>query len=195
VNKIGILSRYSWLLLLIFLVSLSDAQSQGPLVDVGQIKNEVSDLRAEIQRLNTLVLQMRNLMLESATARPVQKDEKAPSQGQDIVSKEPPVNEEQLTKIICRAVGKFFSEAEAALRSSDPAAAEDGMKNALQKLTSALHGYAGTHRVNKLLGIYEGLAWDTFTAVRLRQSIEGDTSFVETLQKHKQKYREACPRD
>jgi hypothetical protein len=194
-KHIGTLSRLSCLVLLVFLVSLSEVQSQGQLTDVSQLKKEVSDLRNEIQRLTNLMLQMRKVVLESTIAAQEREDKKAPSQEQEMVKKEPPVDEAQLTKTICRAVGIFFSEAEAALRMSDPSAAELGMRQAQHKLTSTLQGYTRTRRVSKLLDIYEGLAWDTYTAVRLRPSIEGDQTFIETLQKHKQKYLETCPRD
>ncbi len=195
-KNIGTLSRLSWLILLVFLVSVSGVHAQGPLTDVSDLKKEMGDLKAEIQRLTTLVFQMRKVMLESATIiPPVQKDEKAQPEEQEIAKKEPPVDEAQMTKVICRSVGTFFSEAEAALQMSDTGAAQDGMTNALQKMTSKLHGFKGTHRVTKLLKIYEGLAWDTFTAVQLSRSVQGNTAFLESLRTHKQKYRETCPRE
>ncbi len=193
-KHIGTLSRLSWLFLLVFLFSVSSVHSQGPLTDVSDLKREVNDLKAEIQRLTTMVSQMRQVMLESATVPPVKKETNAPPTEQKTVNKESPADEAEMTKVICRSVGTFFSEAEAALRLTDPAAAQDGMNRALKKMTSKLHGYRGTHRVTKLVKIYEGLAWDTFAAVQLSRSVQGNTAFLAKLQQHKQKYLETCPK-
>jgi hypothetical protein len=105
-----------------------------------------------------------------------------------------PADEKQITKTACQAVGEFFVEAESALRASDSSVARTKMNNALRRMTSALDEYSRTHRVNKLLKIYDGLAWSTYTAVELRQSIAGNEDFLKALRKHKQKYLETCPK-
>lgn len=173
--------------------------------DTTDLKREMSDLRSQVQQLTNLVHQMRNTILETATGScppELQQAQAKPGETakpqdtarpQQAAKETPPVDEEHLTKLVCKSVGEFFPEAEAALSLSDPDAARAAMIKALQKLTTKLHGYAGTHRVNKLLGIYEGLAWDTYTAVQLRQSIEGNTAFLEKLRQHKRKYQETCP--
>jgi hypothetical protein len=122
------------------------------------------------------------------------KDEKEPAKPQEAVKQTAPVDEEHVTKIICQAVGDFFAEADTALTLSDPEAARTALMTTLKKMTSKLHGYKGTHRVDKLLTIYEGLAWDTFTAVQLRESIDGNAAFLESLRQHKQRFVETCPR-
>jgi len=105
------------------------------------------------------------------------------------------LDEQQLTRIICRAVGEFFSQAEAVLRGSDPSTARTGMRDALQKMNDALRVHSKTHRVSKILNIYEGLAWDTYQAVELRESIAGNQDFLRVLKDHKRKYVETCPKD
>jgi hypothetical protein len=190
----GTSCRLASLVLLVFCVCVSQVHAQVVYGDTTDLKREVNDLRSQIQQLTTLVLQMRKAMLESATLpRPV-KDEKEPAKPQEAVKEAAPVDEEHLTRIVCQAVSDFFSEADAVLGMSDPETARTALMKTLQKMTSKLHGYKGTHRVDKLLTIYEGLAWDTFTAVQLRESIEGNTAFLESLRQHKQKFLETCPR-
>lgn len=173
--------------------------------DAGDVRREVNDLKSQIQQLTTLVMQMRKTILENATGTcPPVKEEAAgaaqetakpqeTAKSQESAKQEKPVDDGQLTKIICKGVGQFFREAEAAMSMSDPDAARSALIKSLQNLTSHLHGYRGTHRVDKLMAIYEGLAWDTFTAVQLRQSIQGNATFLETLRKHKKRYMETCP--
>ena len=69
------------------------------------------------------------------------------------------------------------------------------MKKALQNMNSSLQEYAKTHRVSKLLSIYEGLAWDTYVAVELRRSVQGNEDFLKVLGQHKQKYIDTCPKE
>ena len=68
------------------------------------------------------------------------------------------------------------------------------MRSAFHKLNSTLQEYSKLHRVSKLLGIYEGLAWDTYVAVELSGSIQGNQEFIKTLNAHKRKYNETCPK-
>ncbi|HMK34033.1 MAG TPA: hypothetical protein VK463_03125 [Desulfomonilaceae bacterium] len=186
-------SRISLLLLMfVFFGSVSSVQSQDLFREMDQIKRELADTRNELQNLKNLVYEMRKVLLESVTAPQQQRTENVPPQQTKVAKEE--VNEEQLTKIICSAVGTFFSEAEAALRMSNADAAQSAMSKAFRKLTSSLKGYTGTHRVTKLLNIYDGLTWDTYTAVELRQSIPGNADFLEVLNKHRQKFRDTCPK-
>ena len=119
----------------------------------------------------------------------------APPKEEKAVTPEPPVDEKQVTKAACLAVGKFFTEAEASVRASDASVAEARMKKALQNMNSSLQEYAKTHRVSKLLSIYEGLAWDSYVAVELRRSVQGNEEFLKTLRQHKQKYIDTCPKE
>ena len=57
------------------------------------------------------------------------------------------------------------------MRSADSPVAQTTMKKALRNMNLALHEYANTHRVSKLLAMYEGLAWDTYAAVELAGSV------------------------
>lgn len=186
--------RISCFLMVLLLASISTAQSQDIFREVSQVKSDLSSLKSEVNNLRNLVLEMRSVVLEQAmdcgptAPREVQvknrkKEEKQPQ----------PVNEEEITKIACRVVGQFFEEADSALRSRDPSTATPKMKKAFQKMTSALREYSRTHRVSKLLRIYDGLAWDTYTAVELRQSTSGNEDFLKALNRHKQKYIDTCP--
>ncbi len=195
-NRVQGCSRILWLLLVVFLGSVSVSQSQDLVRQVDQLQSDVADLRAEINSLKTVVNGLRKAMLESATAAPAKPmTEKTQPKKETVAKTEPAADEKQLTHDICKAVGKFFSEADASLRESDSTAARDSMNRALVNLTSALKGYSGTHRVSKLLSIYEGLAWDTYVAVALQQSIQGNQDFITALNSHRQKYIETCPRE
>jgi hypothetical protein len=126
---------------------------------------------------------------DKGTAKKTQAKEAQPAP----MKKQKPVDEKEITRSACQAVGKFFTEVDASLRASDEKVAEARMKEALRHMNSALSDYAHTHRVSKLLNIYEGLAWDTYVAVELRQSIQGNQGFLDALNRHKKKYRETCP--
>jgi ribosomal protein L12E/L44/L45/RPP1/RPP2 len=194
-KELGMYSRVFWLLAVVFVALTSNVQSQDVFREMDQIKSEVAKLKNELNDLKSLVYEMRRVVVESATSPGRQAPEKAAPKEEKAAKKEAPLDEEQLTRIICKAVGEFFSEAESALRLSDPSAAETEMNNALQKLTRTLHGYSGTHRVSKLLNIYDGLAWSTYSAVQLRQSISGNEDFLKVLRKHKQRYIDTCPKE
>jgi hypothetical protein len=187
--------RVLLLLLFIFLVSTSNVQSQDIFSEMNQLKGAVSDLKKEISNLTTLVNDLRKSVLRSVT----RKDQRAPDKGSPSEEKaaqpSAPVDEKQVTRTACAAVGKFFEEAEASLRSSDSSITQARMTRAWHHMNAALQDYARTHRVSKLLAIYEGVAWDTYVAVQLRESVQGNEDFLKALAQHKQKYLETCPKE
>ncbi len=193
-KNLRVWSRVSLLLLVVFLGSIRDVRSQDVFREMDQIKKQVSDLKNEVNKLRSLVYDLRKAVIECAIAPARQAPVVAPPKQEAATKSAPPVNEEQVTRTACRAVGKFFSEAEASLRESNPSAAQTRMRKALQNMNSALEEYAKTHRVSKLLRIYEGLAWDTYVAVELRPSIQGNEAFLKALRAHKEKYIETCPK-
>jgi hypothetical protein len=190
----GKCSRISCILMIVFLASISNVQSQDLFREMNQVKSDLSSLKNEVNDLRRLVYELRKVVLEQAMGSGRQARGEVEAKVQKKEEKEAaPVDEEQITKIACRAVGQFFVEAESALRSRDPSIARVKMNVALRKLTSALHDYSRTHRVSKLLRIYDGLAWNTYAAVQLSDSITGNEDFLATLKRHKQKYSETCP--
>ncbi len=188
-------AQVALLFMAIFLGSISNVQSQDLFREMDQLKKEISDLKSEVSNLRNLVYDLRKAVLKSVIAPDQQTSETAPPKEEKAVTPEPPVDEKQITKAACQAVGKFLSDAEASVRASNASVAEARMKKALQNLNSALQEYAKTHRVSKLLNIYEGLAWDTYVAVELRQSIQGNEDFLKALRRHKQKYTDTCPKN
>ncbi|MDQ7785112.1 MAG: hypothetical protein RDU20_19660 [Desulfomonilaceae bacterium] len=193
---VGKCAQMACFLVVIVLASITDVQSQDIFREMNQVKSDLSTLKNEVNDLKTLVYELRRFVLEQALAtdgrlrRTVEADDRVSE-----VRKPSPEDERQITEIACRAVGQFFEEAESALRSRDSSAARTKMNDALGKLTSALSDYSRTHRVTKLLSIYDGLAWNTYTAVQLRQSITGNQDFLDKLRQHKQKYIETCPKE
>jgi hypothetical protein len=188
-------SAISWLLLVILLGSVAVAQSQDLTAQMGQVKEDVAALRNELNTLSTMVYELRQELLKLAPPAPApQVTEKAPPKEQTVVKPETAADEKQLTRDICRAVGKFFDEADVSLKASNSREARDIMNKALVNLASELKGYSGTHRVSKLLGIYEGLIWDTYVAVALRQSVRQE-QYLSSLNRHRQKYIETCPKE
>jgi hypothetical protein len=188
-------SRVFLLLLTVFLASISNVQSQDVFREMDQLKRELSDLKNEVSNLRNLVYDLRKVVLKSATGENLQTPEKAPPKEEKTVQPAPPVNEKQITVAACEAVGKFFKDAEASVRSGDTSVAQARMRKALQHVNTALQEYAKTHRVSKLLAIYDGLAWDTYVAVELRGSVQGNEDFLKALAQHKQKYIETCPKE
>jgi len=174
--------------------SISDAQSQDVFRELDQVKREVSALRNEVNDLKNQFYSLREAILRSVASQDQRASRRALPKGEPAKKQEAPVDEKQLTDSICQAVGKFFAEVDVALRMSDSAAADDRMRGAFHKLNSTLQDYSRLHRVSKLLGIYEGLAWDTYVAVELSGSVQGNEDFIRTINKHKQKYNETCPK-
>ena len=174
--------------------SISDAQSQDVFREVDRIKADVSALRNEVNDLRNQFYALRQAILKSVASQDQRASEKAAPKETAKAKQEIPVSETELTDSICQAVGKFFGEVDAALAMTDSSAAEDSMKKAFHKLNSTLQHYSSLHRVSKLLGIYEGLAWDTYNAVELTGSVQGNEDFIETINKHKRKYNETCPK-
>jgi len=188
-------STILWLLLVILLGSVSVAQTQDMVGQMDQVKEDVAALRSELNELSTIVTQLRQQLLELATAAPAQRaTKKAPPKERIVAKPESAVDEKQLTRDICQAVGKFFAEADASLKASNANEARDIMAKALTNLASGLKEYSGSHRVSKLLGIYEGLIWDTYVAVALRKSVRQE-QYLSYLNRHRQKYLETCPKE
>ena len=191
-NKVGTWSKI-FLLVIIVVGSVSNAQSQDLFSEMDQVKKDLSGLKDEVSRLRNLVYELRDSVLGSAVPLGQRQPEQKPPKDEKAAKPEPPVNEEELTKTICQGVGKFFSEVDASLRLGTDAS-EERMRKAFDDLNSMLQKYSRTHRASKLLGIYQGLAWDTYVAVQLRGSVQGNEEFLKTIEKHKRKYAETCPK-
>jgi len=192
-NMMEVLPRIALLALAIFFGSISNAHSQDLFRDMDQVKRELSDLKNEVSQLKTLVYSLREVVLKSVTAQDQSPSEKTPSKEEKPAKPEAAVDEKEVTREVCQSVGKFFTEVDAGLRASDDAATEAKMRAAFQTMNASLRKYTSTHRVSKLLNIYEGLAWDTYVAVELRGATQGNEEFLEALNRHKRKFRETCP--
>jgi hypothetical protein len=187
--------RIFCLLIVIFPVSIVNAQSQDVFREMSQLKEDLSALRNEVDNLRNLVYELRAAVLKSAAPQEQSPPETPPPPQEPAVKpKESAADDQEITKTVCPAVGKFLSEADASLRMSDPSAAQDRMRAAFKVLNATLQKYAQTHRVSKLLNIYQGIAWDTYVAVELRGAIQGNQDFMESLERHKRKYAETCPK-
>jgi hypothetical protein len=198
----GKCTRVCCLLVIIFLFSLSSVHSQNLLGDTDQIKRELGELRNEVQDLRDMLRSLKRALVDSATRPSPQSSENqpptvapVPPTGQKPDPQKAAVDEVQLTAIICPAVGKFLREAEEIIRENDSSTAEEKMDKAFQTLNATLRPYKATHRADKLLGIYEGLAWDTYVAVNMRHSVQGNQEFLTALAKHKRKYLDTCPQE
>jgi len=192
---VGTCSRICCLFVLIFLCATSDVRSQDLFSEMDQLKRELSDVKGQLDDLRSQVYELRRAVLKSATAPARHAGNKVPPKEEKVVKQEKAPDEQELTRVICGAAGKFFLEAEAILAESDSSAAEARMNKAMQSLHSTLQPHASTHRGNKIIQIYEGLAWDAYVAVELRHSVQGNEEFIQALRKHKQMYLETCPKE
>ena len=165
---------------------MSDAQSQDIFREIDQVKRDMSDLRNELNDLKNQFYGLRQSILRSVASQDQPTPGTQPKE-EPIVKQETSVDEKQLTDSICQAVGKFFAEVDVVLRMSDSGAADDRMRGAFHKLNSTLQEYSRLHRVSKLLGIYDDLAWDTYVAVELTGSVQGNEDFIKTINNHKRK--------
>jgi len=192
-KMVEVLPRIALLALFIFFGFNSNAHSQDLFRDMDLVKRELSDLKNEVTQLKSLVYSLREVVLKSVTAQDHSPSEKTPSKEEKPAKPEAAIDEKEVTRAVCQAVGKFFTEVDAGLRASGDAATEAKMREAFRTMTSSLRKYTSTHRVSKLLNIYEGLAWDTYLAVELRGATQGNEQFIESLYRHKRKFRETCP--
>ncbi len=193
-GSLGLWLRIVGLMVVISLGSISNVESQDLFREMDQLKRQLSDVRNELRELKDVVYGLRRAALKAiASQEERQSPERQPSQP-TVAKQENVLDETQATNIICKTVGKFFSEAETILRASDASTANVRMKQAVRNLDTSLKGYAGMHRVAKILNIYEGLAWDAYVAVELRDSVAGNEEFRAALLKHKRKYVETCPK-
>lgn len=186
-----------WVVCLFVLISLCgirEVQSQDVFRDIDQIKRDISDLKNEISDLRNQLFGMREAILKSVAIQDQPTSARLPKQEETTPKKEEAADEKELTNSICQAVGKFFREVDAVLAMSNSSAADERMRIAFHNLNSTLQEYSRQHRVSKLLGIYEGLAWDTYVAVELSGSVQGNQEFIKTLNNHKRKYSETCPK-
>lgn len=191
-NRLGL-----WIFSLLAAVSFGsvpDAQSQDIFREMDQVKRDVSALRNEVSDLKNQFYLLREAILKSVASQDQSAAGQATPKEKTAEKQEMSVDEKQLTESICQAVGKFFGEVDAALAMSDSSAADERMRKAFHRMNSTLQHYSRLHRVSKLLGIYEGLAWDTYVAVELTGSVQGNEQFIETINKHKQKFKETCPK-
>jgi hypothetical protein len=191
----GVVGRIILLSVFAFLGCVSQVHAQDFIRELQQVKSEVSDLKNQVSELKTMVYGLREAVLKNVTKPEKQPKEKAPSKLEEAKQREAEADPAELTRAICPAVGKFFREVDASLRASTQAAARARMKKAYDEMNASLSKYIGLHRVNKLLNIYEDLAWDTYIAVEMRQTIQGNEQFLEVLNKHRQKYREGCKKN
>ena len=183
-----------WLLVVALVGLASNVQAQNLFQEMDQLKSEVTDLKRQLEDLRNLVLELRRVVLKSLEEPPSPIMRQSKAKEKTVAEEAPPPDEKELTRIICQAVGKFFEEADVALQAKDRFVAKSQMDKALHKLYSSVGRYSGTHRVSKLLEIYEGLAWNTYTAVQLRQSLSGNEDFIKVLNKHRRKYLDTCPK-
>jgi len=178
---------------MLILGGITNVGSQDVFSEVDQIKRDVSDLQNQVNDLRNQFFGLRQSVLKSvASQEQEQKPASVPVQEKSTPKKEE-VDEQELTNSICGAVGRFFGEANAVLAMSNSNEADERMNQAFRNLNSTLQEYSKLHRVSKLLGIYEGLAWDTYVAVELTGSVQGNQEFIRTLDDHKRKYNETCP--
>ncbi len=183
-----------WVLTLIFLGGAPAVQSQDVFREIDQMKRDISDLKRDVADMRTQFVALRQAILKNVATQDQQTAPAPSKKNEPVTSTEVVPDEKELTNSICQAVGKFFGEVDIALAMSDSRTATERMRSAFHKLNSTLQQYSTLHRVDKLLGIYEGLAWDTYNAVELIGSVQGNERFIQTINTHKQKYKDTCPK-
>jgi len=178
--------------LFIFLGSLSQVQSQDLFRDMDQVKRDLSSLRNEVDQLKSSVQSLRKMVLEGVTRPNVEQRERMPAEEENTPKQEPVVDANEATRVACQAVGKFFEEVDATVRASNKNEASARMSEAMRRLHSSLHKYAGTHKVAKLLNICDSVSYDISLAKEMRGWIRGSQEFIDALNKHKREYRQTC---
>jgi len=158
------------------------------------IFRQVDELRSQVEALKREVTSLRN-MLDALRVPALQPA--GPAGSRSLLSVTPPAAEKSLDKeavksLACEPLRRFVAEADDALRSNELAAAQARMESAQAALRSALKPYSNDKEIQRILGISDAVAWDTTTAIELRDSVEGNTEFLDALAQYKRRFTRFC---
>jgi hypothetical protein len=166
----------------------ADVHSQDVFSEIRQLRDQITALQNEVENLKAIVY-----------AR-----EKQPSDAKESIKRDAPpasapvpkqLSDEEkknLKNQICKAGDEFLAEVDAVLGINNEAAAEQRMDRATSALSKQFRQYADIKEVSRFLSLANDLGWDAYTAVGLRESIEGNSEFLKYIENSKRKFQIFC---
>ena len=63
------------------------------------------------------------------------------------------------------------------------------MRKAIAELNAETEKYSRAEKIRDIMSLAEGLAWDTYVAVQNRNSVAGNTDFINYIKDYKATYK------
>jgi hypothetical protein len=177
-----------WFVFLVcILLAAANAYGQDIFRQVDELRSQVEALKREVASLRHMLDAMRVPALQPT----------GPAGSRSLMATAPPAAEKALDKeaiktLACEPLRRFVAEADDALRSNDLPETQARMDKAQAALRSALKPYLQVHEIERILGIADAVAWDTCTAVELKDSVEGNNEFLDSLTRYKRRFTRFC---
>ena len=103
-----------------------------------------------------------------------------------------PAEQEKIKVDVCQSLGQFFDQIDKALNMPNASDAGRLMRKAIAELNAETEKYGRTEKIRDIMSLAEGLAWDTYVAVQNRNSVAGNTDFINYINDYKTKYKKRC---
>jgi hypothetical protein len=161
--------------------------AQNVSVDVNQLKDQVRILQRDVSDLRDKVGFLEKQVMKPAGSSSSANADKG-AQKKPVLT----LKESELRAVACKAGDKFVAEVDAVLNLTDAGEAQERMDKALTELKATLSPYAGNTEMEGFISLAGAMAWDTYTAVGLRPSVEGNTEFLQYIDQHKRRFRTFC---
>ncbi len=164
----------------------TEVHSQDIFSQLDQLRDQLNTLQQEVSNLKAVVYTLEKQAPKPATTPSPPLTERKPQKRLGTLEKK------EAKSLACKAGEKFLVAVDAALALNNEPEAERRMDRAMADLRAALHPYEEDKEVAKFLSLAEALAWDTYTAVGLRTSVEGDSEFLRYIAQSKRRFAIFC---
>ena len=179
-------------LLLILGFFVGDSRSQNLIVDQQKQQQQIERLRSDVDELKRTVESLRKVILRKSIAA-----DKAPKETTTAPATPPaqtltPAEQERIKVEVCQSLGQFFDQIDKALNMPNASDAGRLMRKAIAELNAETEKYGRTEKIRDIMSLAEGLAWDTYVAVQNRNSVAGNSDFINYINDYKTKYKKRC---
>ena len=179
------LLKYAAILVIWSCVSIlsGDVEAQNVSRDLYQIKGQLNTLSQDISALKRRIDALEKQVSQS-TASPGHTAAVGTHGKRDVGA----LDKANVRDLVCKAGAKFSAQMDAALNLTDESAADDKTDEALAELKSTLAPYSEDKGVSRFLSLAGMWAWDTASAVGLRDSVGGDRDFSQDSSHYKKRF-------
>jgi|GEM_PF-736959 hypothetical protein len=182
-------------LLLFFVALAGNARSQSIIADQEQQQRQIDDLKRDVDELKRTVSSLKKIVLKQSNAIPEISKNQTPPQPKRSIDTLPPAEQEKIKAEVCQSVGQFFDQIDRALNMADASEAQSVMNKAIAQLNVELDKYRKNDKLRNVMSLAEALAWDTYVAVENRDSVSGNSDFINYIKDKKDKYKERCRKE